>query len=204
MAASAPAATVAGAVCTTGVARGGADGAPLHKRAWERGGPGEAPGRDDAIPAKKQRSERGSGGSDHFAPMDAEPTEAEDEDGTRTPDLPGAAPPGCSGLRPSPAAFAVYSRGADADAAAPDTTHLPVFSAAMGGHEHGETTEECLAGDGLHASGAPAATAGARVPTEAESANGNAPAHDQGAGTGRPAEASLDTQNATQVRTRQA
>ena len=201
VAASAPAPSVA--ACSPHAAHAcGAEDSPLHKRARERGGPGEAsvaPGSDDAVQAKKQRSERGSGGSDHFAPMDAEPTAAEDEDGTKTPELPVG-----SGPRSSPAAFALYSRGAAADAAAPDTTRLLVSSAGMGGHEHGETTEECSAGDGLHASGAPAATAGARVPTEAEAASEEVPAHDQGAGTGRPVEASLDTPNATQVRKRQA
>jgi hypothetical protein len=201
-AASAPAASVA--ACAPHLAHdGGADGDPLHKRAREGGGPGTAsaaPGREDAVQAKKQRSESGSGGSDHLAPMDAEPTAAEDEDGRKTPDLPGAALPGRSGPRPSPAAFALCSHGAAADPAAPDTTRLLGFSAGKGGHEHGETTERCLAGDGLHASGAPAATASAHVPPEAEEASEKVPAHDQGAGTGRPAEASLDTPNATQVR----
>ena len=196
--ASAPAASVA--ACAPHPAQADGEEAQHHKRARER------LDRDDAAQAKKQRSERGSGGSDHFAPMDAEPTATDDEDddnadqeSRKTPELPGAALPGRSGSqRLSPTAVAVCSFSASADAAVPDTTRLLAPLAAISGHEHGEKGRRCSSGDGLQASGAPAATAGAHVPTKVEAASGEAFPHDQGAG---PAEASWDTLNATQVHT---
>jgi hypothetical protein len=97
------------AICTNCMLESGG----LQKRALERGGSeAAAPDRDDAIRAKKQRSECDSGNSDDqfTAPADdAEPNAAEDEDSRKTPDLPSAEPTGCRQIFSKGSTATVYS-----------------------------------------------------------------------------------------------
>ena len=85
----------------------------LQKRARERGGSeAAAPDRDDAIRAKKQRSERERGLADNqfTAPADdAEPNAAEDEDSRKMPDLPSAEPTGRRQIFSKASTATVYS-----------------------------------------------------------------------------------------------